>query len=61
MKMNKIEALVERIDDGVEMIVNSESMTDCTSAYVRAMDCLANLYLSIMKKHVKAGKDHMRL
>ena len=57
--MNKIEALVERVNDGIEMLIDSESMTDCTSAYVRAMDSLANLYLSVMKKHVKAGKDHM--
>ena len=57
--MNKTKALVERINADVEMLVNSESMTDCTSAYVRVMDYLANLYLSLMKKYVKAGKDHM--
>ena len=50
---NNKDATVRQINESIKMMFEAESIDELTSAYVRAMDALTNLHLTLTKEHIK--------
>lgn len=58
MTLNQKKALAERVNDSIDMMLDANSIDEITSAYIRAIDALANLNLGLIKERVKEAHQN---